>query len=174
VGGRKSRSGNSQAFAGFGQDQCRKRERVVGANTFALGPGGRSYPVVCRTDQPRGSPRSPALSPLVPPEVRPPANSTSSGPAARRCRKPEYFLHHGSPQLLPQIRRSPKSFYLWQPKARKLMSRRKGSRLLLQRHSIFLLTSLVSHTIVSLRSQPDKGWSSLCTSGGVGPRRPDA
>lgn len=27
---------NSSAFAGFGQDQCRKRERVVGANTFRL------------------------------------------------------------------------------------------------------------------------------------------
>jgi hypothetical protein len=27
---------DSQAFAGFGQDQCRKRERVVGANTLRL------------------------------------------------------------------------------------------------------------------------------------------
>jgi hypothetical protein len=27
---------DSNAFAGFGQDQCRKRERVVGANTFRL------------------------------------------------------------------------------------------------------------------------------------------
>ena len=28
---------DSNAFAGFGQDQCRKRERVVGANTLRLG-----------------------------------------------------------------------------------------------------------------------------------------
>ena len=27
---------DSSAFAGFGQDQCRKRERVVGANTLRL------------------------------------------------------------------------------------------------------------------------------------------
>ena len=27
---------DSNAFAGFGQDQCRKRERVVGANTLRL------------------------------------------------------------------------------------------------------------------------------------------
>ena len=27
---------DSHAFAGFGQDQCRKRERVVGANTLRL------------------------------------------------------------------------------------------------------------------------------------------
>ena len=62
---------DSNAFAGFGQDQCRKRERVVGANTLRLVlAAARTLWFVEQTSR-ADTLDSAALSPLVSPEVRP-------------------------------------------------------------------------------------------------------
>ena len=82
---------DSNAFAGFGQDQCRKRERVVGANTLRLVlAAARTLWFVEHTARDTGA-RAGALSPLVPPESAPPVNSTLSGPAAKRLQAAGVF-----------------------------------------------------------------------------------
>ena len=102
---------DSNAFTGFGQDQCRKYTRVVGANTFRLVlAAARTLWFVAQASR-ADRWTSPAIAPGIATSRRP-ANSTSSGPVAKPCRTPEFFPYHGSLRALPQFRRSLKMLYL--------------------------------------------------------------
>ena len=99
---------DANAFDGLGQDQCRKRQRIMGANTFRLVMAAARTlwfidHVECGT----------ALNlcryrPWYRQKVAP-VNSTWCGPVVRPCMRPEFFPYHGSPQIWPKIMRSQKA-----------------------------------------------------------------
>ncbi len=108
---------DANAFDGLGQDQCRKRQRIIGANTFRLVMAAartlwfldqveRARVSICAAIG-RGTDRR-----------LPPANWTWCGPVVRPCTTPEFFPYHGLPPIWPKIMRSPTMLYLLQRRAR--------------------------------------------------------
>src|SRR5215468_9695653 len=96
---------DSNAFAGLGQDQCRKRQRIVGANTLRLVLAAArcgSLPTWIVARVCRWAATGPGTD-----RKWPPVNSTWRKPVGRPSMRPAFFPYHGSPQSLPKMTRSP-------------------------------------------------------------------
>ena len=104
---------DSNAFAGFGQDQCRKRERVVGANTLRL------VLAAARTlwfvEQTSADGRRSSCGSIGPGTARnaPPVATRHCLDLARSLAGCGSFSHTTvHPSVLPKFRRSPNMLYL--------------------------------------------------------------
>jgi len=108
---------DANAFDGLGREQCRKWQRLVGANTFRLGlAAARTLGFLDQVERGttfnlwRYRPWYRQKVALV--------TLTWWGPVVRPCMTPAFFPYHGSPLSSPTIMRSPTMLYLLQRRAR--------------------------------------------------------
>ena len=109
---------DTNAFDGLGRDQCRKRQHIIGANTFRLVmAAARTLWFIAQVESWHDVQSVPLLGPGTD-RKWPPANSMWRGPVGRPSMRPEFFPYHGSPQIWPKIMRSLSMLYLLQRRAR--------------------------------------------------------
>ena len=93
---------------GFGQDQCRKRERVVGANTLRLVLAAARTLWFVEHATPSAGLELRRYRPWYRHKCAP-SQLDIVWACREACTTPEFFPYHGSPQLLPKIRRQPEN-----------------------------------------------------------------